>query len=48
LLSLFGFYLVRGTLVRDFETRVYKNSGHNERSWARYLDQPMKFWLETK
>jgi predicted alpha/beta superfamily hydrolase len=29
----------------DFITRVYKNSGHSERSWAKYLDQPMKFWL---
>lgn len=35
-------------LGKDFETRVYKRSGHNERSWARYLDQPMKFWLENK
>lgn len=32
-------------LGKDFETRVYKHSGHNERSWARYLDQPMRFWL---
>jgi predicted alpha/beta superfamily hydrolase len=32
-------------LGKDFETRVYQRSGHNERSWARYLDQPMKFWL---
>lgn len=29
----------------DFITRVYKRSGHNERSWSKYLDQPMKFWL---
>ena len=29
----------------DFITRVYKRSGHTERSWAKYLDQPMKFWL---
>lgn len=31
----------------DFISRVYRKSGHNERSWARYLDQPMKFWLTT-
>ena len=31
----------------DFITRVYKKSGHNEKSWARYLDQPMKFWLDS-
>ena len=31
----------------DFVTRVYKKSGHTERSWAKYLDQPMKFWLSS-
>lgn len=31
----------------DFITRVYKRSGHNERSWSKYLDQPMKFWLDS-
>ncbi len=31
----------------DFATKVYKKSGHNERSWAKYLDQPMKFWLDS-
>ena len=31
----------------DFITRVYKKSGHNERSWAKYLDQPMKVWLDS-
>ena len=31
----------------DFMTKVYKKSGHNERSWAKYLDQPMKFWLDS-
>lgn len=31
----------------DFVTRVYKNSGHTERSWSKYLDQPMKFWLDS-
>jgi len=29
----------------DFVTKVYEKSSHNERSWASYLDQPMKFWL---
>lgn len=31
----------------NFVSKVYKKSGHNERSWAKYLDQPMKFWLES-
>jgi predicted alpha/beta superfamily hydrolase len=29
----------------DFSTHQYEKSGHNERSWAKYLDQPMEFWL---
>lgn len=29
----------------DFCTRVYKRSGHNERSWAKYLTDPLRFWL---
>lgn len=29
----------------NFSTRIYKRSGHNERSWSKYLDDPMKFWL---
>jgi predicted alpha/beta superfamily hydrolase len=32
---------------QDFITKVYKKSGHTERSWAKYLDQPMKFWLSS-
>ena len=32
-------------LNKNFKSQVYKKSGHNERSWARYLDQPMRFWL---
>ena len=31
----------------DFVSKVYKRSGHNERSWARYLDEPMSFWLTS-
>ncbi len=32
---------------RDFQTHVYPRSRHNERSWAKYLDQPMNFWLQS-
>ncbi len=42
--------LMRATNWRegeDFMTKVYKKSGHTERSWAKYLDQPMKFWLSS-
>ena len=31
----------------DFVTKVYEKSSHNERSWASYLDQVMKFWLNN-
>jgi len=30
---------------QDFVTKVYEKTSHNERSWASYLDQPLKFWL---
>lgn len=30
----------------NFLSRVYQRSGHNERSWAKYLDQPLRFWLD--
>ena len=30
-----------------FDTRVYPRSGHNEKSWARYLATPMEFWLRA-
>ncbi len=31
----------------DFATKVYEKTSHNERSWASYLDQVMKFWLSN-
>lgn len=37
----------RGYLPHNFVSKVYERSGHNERSWAKYLDQPMRFWLNT-
>jgi enterochelin esterase-like enzyme len=30
----------------DFVSKVYKKTGHNESSWASYLDQPLRFWLK--
>ncbi|MDP1719903.1 MAG: alpha/beta hydrolase-fold protein [Candidatus Nanopelagicaceae bacterium] len=32
----------------DFVTRVYNRSGHNERSWAKYLVDPLRFWLSPR
>ena len=37
----------RGYQSHDFKSKVYPRSGHNERSWAKYLDQPIRFWLEA-
>jgi predicted alpha/beta superfamily hydrolase len=31
----------------DFVSKVYEKTSHNERSWASYLDQVMKFWLNN-
>lgn len=31
----------------NYQSKVYKRSGHNERSWARYLHEPIKFWLNS-
>ena len=33
--------------TKNFESKVYKRSGHNERSWAKYLHEPLRFWLST-
>jgi predicted alpha/beta superfamily hydrolase len=33
--------------TKNFESKVYKRSGHNERSWAKYLHEPLRFWLNT-
>lgn len=35
----------RGYPPSRFQSKVYPRTGHNERSWARYLDEPMRFWL---
>ena len=38
----------RGFTAGDtFDYRVYPRSGHNEKSWARYLATPMEFWLRA-
>jgi predicted alpha/beta superfamily hydrolase len=30
---------------RNFVTRVHTRTGHNEKSWASYIDEPISFWL---
>jgi predicted alpha/beta superfamily hydrolase len=40
-------------LMRDlgwgsrYRTKVYHRTTHNERSWASYVDEPIRFWLNT-
>jgi predicted alpha/beta superfamily hydrolase len=31
--------------THNYESKVYKRSGHNERSWAKILQDPLRFWL---
>jgi enterochelin esterase-like enzyme len=31
--------------THNYQSKVYKRSGHNERSWAKYLHEPLRFWL---
>ena len=33
--------------TNNFHSKVYKRSSHNERSWAKYLNEPLRFWLST-
>jgi pimeloyl-ACP methyl ester carboxylesterase len=30
---------------QNFVTRVHARTGHNEKSWASYIDEPINFWL---
>jgi predicted alpha/beta superfamily hydrolase len=30
-----------------YMTKAYNRSGHNERSWAKYLHEPLRFWLSS-
>jgi len=32
-------------LHRDFESKVYERTGHNEKAWAKYLPTALKLWL---
>jgi hypothetical protein len=31
----------------DFFSRVHVRTGHNEKSWASYIDEPISFWLKA-
>lgn len=36
----------RGWSKRNFQSRVYRGAGHNERAWAKQVEDGMRFWLE--
>ena len=31
----------------NYRSKVYHRTSHNERSWASYVDDPLRFWLNT-
>lgn len=32
---------------QDFLSKVHVRTGHNEKSWASYIDEPISFWLKN-
>jgi len=34
-------------LNHDFISRVHHRTGHNEKSWASFIDEPISFWLRS-
>lgn len=32
---------------QDFMSKVHARTGHNEKSWASYIDEPIGFWLKS-
>jgi predicted alpha/beta superfamily hydrolase len=34
-------------MSQNLKTRVFEKSGHNERSWARDVKEPLNFWLKA-
>jgi predicted alpha/beta superfamily hydrolase len=35
-----------GWTSRNFQSRVYKGAGHNERAWAKQVEDGLRFWLD--
>ncbi|MFM9141291.1 MAG: alpha/beta hydrolase-fold protein, partial [Actinomycetota bacterium] len=29
----------------NFESKIFKGAGHNERAWAKQIEQPLRYWL---
>ncbi len=52
--STYGPYQERADAMMDdagwgsrYKSKVYHRTTHNERSWASYVDEPLRFWLST-
>jgi enterochelin esterase-like enzyme len=39
--------LIERGMSQKMKTRVFEKSGHNERSWARDVKEPLQFWLKV-
>ena len=39
--------LIERGMSQTLKTRVFEKSGHNERSWARDVKEPLQFWLKV-
>jgi enterochelin esterase-like enzyme len=39
--------LIERGMGHTLKTRVFDKSGHNERSWARDVREPLQFWLKV-
>ena len=39
--------LIERGMHDSLRTRIFEKSGHNERSWARNLKEPLEFWLKN-
>ena len=39
--------LIERGMQNCLSTRIFEKSGHNERSWARNLKEPLEFWLRN-
>jgi enterochelin esterase-like enzyme len=39
--------LIERGMQNCLSTRIFEKSGHNERSWARNLKEPLEFWFKN-
>lgn len=37
--------LIEAGWENNFESKIFKGAGHNERAWAKQIEQPLRYWL---